>query len=318
MPSLEEIIESLGRRLENLESQNRLLRQQVDNNSNAFALSQALNETPQINHSNKEPKVSLPPKFNGNRKEFRGFINQLELVFRLQPTRYNSDKIKTATLGTLLSDKALSWYNPYLENPESFTEDLNSWPIFKAKFKATFGEINQELNSENELRNLKQNNRPCANYVAEFRQLATDLSWNDAALLSQFRSGLNSDIKDELVHFDSPANLTNAIDLAIKIDNRLFERRQERNNSRRPMVTHVRNDQITTVPVQPPIIPINDAMEVDYVRRNPLTPEERQHRMRKGLCLVCGESGHLKYGCPKARKNISSINSSNIDNSKNG
>ena len=35
-----------------------------------------------------EPKVSLPEKFDGTRSHFRGFINQIRLIIRLQPQRY--------------------------------------------------------------------------------------------------------------------------------------------------------------------------------------------------------------------------------------
>ncbi|KAH9252832.1 hypothetical protein BASA81_009240 [Batrachochytrium salamandrivorans] len=46
-------------------------------------------------------------------------------------------------------------------------------------------------------------------------------------LRSQFYHGLSSEIKDALVHFDNPSSVSAAMDMAIRIDNRLFERRQE-------------------------------------------------------------------------------------------
>ncbi|KAH9268320.1 hypothetical protein BASA83_009482 [Batrachochytrium salamandrivorans] len=64
-----------------------------------------------------EPKARLPDKFDGTRRNFRGFINQLELVFQLQESRYDTTEKKIAMLGTLLTGNALAWYNPYLENP---------------------------------------------------------------------------------------------------------------------------------------------------------------------------------------------------------
>ncbi|KAH9277067.1 hypothetical protein BASA83_000587 [Batrachochytrium salamandrivorans] len=57
--------------------------------------------------------------------------------------------------------------------------------------------------------------------------LTADIDWNDAALRSQFYHGLSSEIKDALVHFDNPSSVSAAMDMAIRIDNRLFERRQE-------------------------------------------------------------------------------------------
>ncbi|KAH9262522.1 hypothetical protein BASA83_013785 [Batrachochytrium salamandrivorans] len=98
--------------------------------------------------STMEPKASLPDKFDGTRKNFRGFINQLELVFQLQASRYDTDRKMIAMLGTLLTGNALAWYNPYLEKPDLFHYDLSTWPRFKEKLRATFGEINQEQVSE--------------------------------------------------------------------------------------------------------------------------------------------------------------------------
>ncbi|KAH9264030.1 hypothetical protein BASA83_012501 [Batrachochytrium salamandrivorans] len=100
MSNLKEIVASLTDRLRSLELENQTLQQ--------------------VNHfaNSREPKAALPDKFDGSRRHFRGFMNQLELVFQLQDQRYDTDRKKIATLGTLLTDKALAWYNPYIEQPE--------------------------------------------------------------------------------------------------------------------------------------------------------------------------------------------------------
>ncbi|KAH6571389.1 hypothetical protein BASA50_004149 [Batrachochytrium salamandrivorans] len=108
MATLEDIVASLTDRLRLLELENQALQQgaRPDNI--------------------RELKAALPDKFDGTRRHFRGFINQLELVFQLQDKRYNTDRKKIATLGTLLTDKVLSWYNPYIEQPERYSYDLSS------------------------------------------------------------------------------------------------------------------------------------------------------------------------------------------------
>jgi hypothetical protein len=67
----------------------------------------------------------MPDKFAGDRKSTRGFINQLELVFTLNPRRYSTDAIKIATICILASGQALAWFNPYLERPEKYADDLS-------------------------------------------------------------------------------------------------------------------------------------------------------------------------------------------------
>jgi Zinc knuckle len=36
-----------------------------------------------------------------------------------------------------------------------------------------------------------------------------------------------------------------------------------------------------------------------------LLPKERQHQINQGLCLLCGQKGHLVKECPKATLNLS-------------
>ncbi|KAH9244701.1 hypothetical protein BASA81_017885 [Batrachochytrium salamandrivorans] len=117
------------------------------------------------------------------------------------------------------------------------------------------------------------------------------------------------------------------MDLAIKLDNRLFERRQEQRQQQKPVsqynsksnMDHIlvisksptnrffenRRDQVHTRQSGPathnPLPRPDDPMDIDSAHRGPLTPAERQHRMSRGLCLVCGESGHLRINCPKSR-----------------
>ena len=57
----------------------------------AIVAAQARDHTPTILT---EPRVPLPEKSDGSRQKFRGFLNQLTLLFTLNPTRYANDKIR--------------------------------------------------------------------------------------------------------------------------------------------------------------------------------------------------------------------------------
>ena len=66
-------------------------------------------------------------------------------------------------------------------------------------------------------------------YVADFRLLASDIPWHDQALMEQFRYGLRNNVKDLLLTFpEQPKSLTEAISHTVRCDNRLLERRSER------------------------------------------------------------------------------------------
>ncbi|KAH9264428.1 hypothetical protein BASA83_012069 [Batrachochytrium salamandrivorans] len=84
---------SILERLQLLEAENASLKQSISQ-----AQSQAQSQpqeapqhiAPPLPQYRQEPSVSLPDKFNGNRLKLRTFLNQLELVFLINPSRYNS------------------------------------------------------------------------------------------------------------------------------------------------------------------------------------------------------------------------------------
>jgi hypothetical protein len=87
-----------------------------------------------------EPQVSLPEKFDGTRSHFRGFINQIRLIIRLQPQRYADDFWQVGLVGTLLSGAAQAWFEPLVETVSPLLEDF---PSFVAEFEATFWEMDR-------------------------------------------------------------------------------------------------------------------------------------------------------------------------------
>ncbi|KAH9248947.1 hypothetical protein BASA81_013347 [Batrachochytrium salamandrivorans] len=118
--------------------------------------------------------------------------------------------------------------------------------------------------------------------------------------------------------------------MAIRIDNRLFERRQEQRlshqrlsssySSATPVTSHFRNQQqqsrlfnprqsatqnrfnsFINLPSARPIKKSSNDMDIDFVRRGPLSSMEQEHRMKHEPCFVCGEAGHQKATCPKSR-----------------
>ena len=61
-----------------------------------------------ILQATKEPRIGLPDKFDGTRSKFRGFVNQVRLIIRMQPLRYPTEETQVGFIGTLLSGTALS------------------------------------------------------------------------------------------------------------------------------------------------------------------------------------------------------------------
>jgi len=239
----------------------------------------------------KEPRVSLPDKFDGTRSKFRGFVNQIRLITILQPERYPTEEARVGLVGTLLTGQALSWFTPLFEKRSPI---LSNFETFLEAFAEAFGEHDKVRWATTKIRSLRQGTRSASVYASDFRQLASDINWGEEALVSQFYWGLKDDVKDLLLSLPDPQTLNEAISQAVKCDNRLFQRRQDqrpRHQTTRFDVTMSANS----------LSSHSEAtnMQIDTARVRSLTPTEKKRRMEEGLCLYCGEEGHKVGNCPK-------------------
>lgn len=75
-------------------------------------------------------------------------------------------------------------------------------------------------------------------YTKEFRNLASNLSWNDAALRHYYYEGLQDQIKDTLVIFDTPKTLEELITVSENICSRQNNRQKERDSPRNFQIGH--------------------------------------------------------------------------------
>ncbi|KAF5229084.1 hypothetical protein FANTH_14311 [Fusarium anthophilum] len=71
------------------------------------------------------------------------------------------------------------------------------------------------------------------NIFADWRNFESVLKdnfgvWDDEALMEVYYRGLKEEVKDELYKADRPDNITEYVAMAIKIDERQYERRKER------------------------------------------------------------------------------------------
>ena len=106
-------------------------------------------------------------------------------------------------------------------------------------------------------------------------------------MISQFNYGLRDEVKDLLLSLPDPTTLSEAISQAVKCDNRLYERQQDKRawTLPRPYATYA----ATTSTDVPNKSSGAEDMQIDAVRFKPLTEQEKRRRREGGLCLYCGE-----------------------------
>ena len=261
------------------------------------------------------PDAAPPKSFTGNRSDLRNFLSQVKMVFQLQPSRFQTERQKVIYTATYLQGAAATWFEPY---PHAVPAPamLDNFALFESSICSVFGDPDQAATAERQIRKLTQRG-PASSYAAEFQRIAAYLDWNDSALCSQFYFGLQESIKDELCRDERPISLTPLMQLAIRIDTRLYERQVERQRATSRFPSSNTKPAPRPLPVAPPNNfitapkPDPDAMKIDAISRNrgPLSPQERQRRIQSNLCMYCGKPGHFAIQCPERPQNrIAALN----------
>lgn len=245
----------------------------------------------------REPHIPSPERYSGDLGACGRFLLQCSLVFDQQPLTYATDKSRIAFVISLLTGKASQWATAAWESNALF---FDSYATFTNEMKKIFDHPLRGKEAAKRLLTLHQGARPVAEYAIDFRILATESGWDDTALQDVFIRGLSDNVKDELAARDETRCLDELISLATRLDNRLRERRREKASRQSSHVSNVSSP----VPVQtgvPPMLSSQpnppDVEEPMQLGRAQLTPAERQHRQKFGLCLYCGQKGHFVSAC---------------------
>ena len=172
-----------------------------------------------------------------------------------------------------------------------------------------------------------QENHQVTKYFIKFMQLATHVQWGEAALLHQAYNGLAKRIKNDMVHHDKPTTLPGLQKTVQAIDAWYWERRAEvsRETNTATTSTHkseksdssktdakskgLSHSQQRNLPgssqskgsMSEPRKFIPD-LTSKLRKDGKLTPQERQRRMDKNLCLFAAPQGMLQRNVQRARQ----------------
>ncbi|KAK7933591.1 hypothetical protein WMY93_004487 [Mugilogobius chulae] len=254
----------------------------------------------------REPFIPTPNRYSGELGSCNQFLHQCMIVFNQQPLTYSTDQSKVAFIMSLLSGKASAWA---VAIANSNSPACNTLDLFTAEMLKVFDHPLQGKEASNRLLSLRQGSGSVSTYSVDFRILAAECGWDDKSLQGIFFRGLSEDVKDQLAARDETDSLEELISLSIRLDNRLRERRRERTGRSSALVPSFQprfsshpecpspvQEFASTAP-QPPSS--EEPMQLGGMR---LSPEERQRRLRQGLCLYCGELGHVLRSCPTRPK----------------
>lgn len=248
---------------------------------------------PGLVSGSKEPFVPVPERYGGDFGSCQAFLTQVSLVFELQPQSYASDRARIAYLISLLTGPAREWGAAIWERQSVVCD---SYVAFIHEMKKTFDHPVKGRDAGNRLCSIRQGARSVAEFALDFRTLAEESGWNEEALLGAFYKGLNENLKDELAARDDVSTLDKLIELTIRLDNRLRERRRERALRVPNTAPQFPASSATTSSSSRSSNPEPEPMQLG---RTQLTPQERNQRRAANACLYCGRIGHYIAMCPK-------------------
>ncbi len=245
-----------------------------------------------------EPRLNPPAPYSGEPTSCRSFLSQCSLTFSLQPSCFPTDESRIAFVIMHLAGSAREWGTAMWDNKN---ECCSSYSIFSQELRKVFDRSALGNEAARALSLLRQGTRTVSDYAIEFRTLAASSGWNSRALWDHFLHGLAEHIKDEIYSLELPPSLDGLVELATRVDFRLALRSQHRNMENR----HESFD-------LPPSARGATSPRVGFSEEEPmqigrahLTARERRHRIAHGLCLYCGEAGHMVTTCPYKRQPLS-------------
>jgi hypothetical protein len=282
---------------------------------------------------NAEPKLRNPELFTGDKKTVDEFIMSCRMKIRAQPTRFPDEETKVIWASSFFSGAPKIWFQPFLERysegidtPKEFT----SFDNFAVALRALYGDPNLTKQAIRSIRELRQMTS-ASDYTAKFESLRWNTKLGEDALKIFFYDGLKEHVKDMLATLPmEPETLGELQIAAIRFDERAYERRMQKTREMNPPPISIRHiDEgntnpaptwrtkarsttpswkmgtiATALPRLEPPAPATDGstpMELDATGRRRLSPEERERRYQLGLCIICGQKGHLRRGCPNYR-----------------
>jgi hypothetical protein len=265
-------------------------------------------------------KMDHVARFNGTPTLLNRFLMQLDLYFACGPSVFADDRARVNYAISRLEGTAAAWIEPLYLSQDVAT--FGSYDNFVNSLRIQFGDTHCAVRAAKKLFSLRQGSKPIHEFINEFRLLLHQAGWStkDKAAYEIFWTGISPSLNSHLLNYEDPMDLEKLMILASRVEQRVINRTRPEaprvnqqhdfgpRAARRGFVpqgnTHFRgapqrpNPQNTPRPDEP--VP----MEIDGLRNGTsnsgrLTPAERQYRMSNGLCLYCGEKGHLLRDCPK-------------------
>jgi len=152
----------------------------------------------------KEPSIPLPDTFDGNPKHLKKFLSELDLCFRVAPSKYAGDDAKVITAGRLCSDKKVyPWWNTWLTRWKQKDVGFQTWEDFERGIRSEFKDHLEKKDARAKLKRTKQTNK-VREYISLMQSLNIDARYDEEFLWETIYDGLKPKLKEMWATIVSP------------------------------------------------------------------------------------------------------------------
>ena len=240
---------------------------------------------------------------------------------------YDDDEKRVAFVLSFMTEKeAALWKEQYIATriDNEGVLHLPDWKEFEAKLLEDFRHEDQVRGAMARLERIQQGNRNVEEFITEFKLLVgqagltTETFTDNVHLIGIFRKALHPQLAERILYGETiPETIGGWYRKAVQ-----YEGNFRMANAYRQVSNRFRNygnfggNQNWNNRRSPQRDP--NAMDVDTVTIDALTPEERSDLMRKGACFNCRQIGHISQNCPRKRGNSNNNRNDNYGNQNKG
>ena len=245
-----------------------------------------------------------PEPFTGLQNEYESFRFGMDNKFRVDAAYFRDDQDRIGYVFNRLNSKVQTVILPWLRNHPSASLDS-----FWQQMDTHYLDSNRKDRALSKLSTMKQHpKQKLRHFLSEFEQCYSQcgVTMDDRQIIHLLRKGVKEELSDEITAFmfNSVEEMKNRL---IFVEDVLASRSRSaqqkghlsapwRNGSDEPQ----RRADPDSMDWEPTKAQVNAGKPRDPQRRRAawVTPEERDERRRRGLCLQCGASGHFVRKCP--------------------
>jgi hypothetical protein len=267
-----------------------------------------------------------PAVFSGDRSKSDQFLREFR-IYKMSNRANSAMRIPIERVGLAMSfirgphvddwaERVLNEIDRLQQGPRALADtDEQLWETFEREFRSAFTDTTKKANAHQKLLQCKMKGDDLDTYVAEFEHWRALAGWgpDDVGTITQFRRGLRDPLHRAILEKTTPrpttmrgwqdaARTQHELWAEIKSSMSNFQAGAPASNLQRwrqalgkPQAS---GGQRPGGGGKSQVVP----MDVDAVRIDALTPDERQKLLQEGKCFFCRKQGHISKQCPQKEK----------------